>query len=45
MIRFLLAAVPVAGILVALLAIGKLSLSAEAMADIRRRLEARRGAV
>jgi GPH family glycoside/pentoside/hexuronide:cation symporter len=45
MIRFLLAAVPLGGILVALVAVRRLSLSAETMADIRRRLEARRGAV
>jgi GPH family glycoside/pentoside/hexuronide:cation symporter len=45
MIRFLLAAVPVVGIVLALVAVGNLSLSAEIMADIRRRLEARRGGV
>ncbi len=45
MIRFLLAAIPIAGILLALVAVSRLSLSASTMVDIRHRLEARRGTV
>jgi glycoside/pentoside/hexuronide:cation symporter, GPH family len=45
MIRFLLAAVPIVGIALALLAVRRLSLTASTMADIRRQLETRRGVV
>jgi GPH family glycoside/pentoside/hexuronide:cation symporter len=45
MIRFLLAAVPIAGLSLALLAISRLSLTEEKMQDVRRRLEERRGTV
>ena len=45
MIRFLLAAVPIAGISVGLLMIYFFPLTPQKMAEIRRQLEARRGAV
>ena len=45
MIRFLLAAVPIVGIALGLLAVSRLSLTASTMTDIRGQLEARRGTV
>jgi GPH family glycoside/pentoside/hexuronide:cation symporter len=45
MIRFLLAVIPVLGLVVAAIAISRFTLTQEKMADIRRQLEARRGTV
>jgi GPH family glycoside/pentoside/hexuronide:cation symporter len=45
MIRFLLAAVPIFGLLLALLALRRFPLTPEKMAGIRRQLEARRGVI
>jgi len=45
MIRFLLAAIPIIGLFLALVGLAYFPLSQETMADIRRQLEARRGKV
>lgn len=45
LIRFLLAAIPIVGLTIALVALARFPLSQETMADIRRDLEARRGTV
>jgi GPH family glycoside/pentoside/hexuronide:cation symporter len=45
MIRFLFAAIPIAGLALALLALSRFPITEQGMADIRRQLEARRGAV
>lgn len=45
MIRLLLAGIPVIGLLIALAALGRFGLTAEKVHEIRRELEARRGAV
>jgi GPH family glycoside/pentoside/hexuronide:cation symporter len=45
MIRFLFAVIPIAGLLCALIALFRFPLTQERMADIRRQLEQRRGAV
>ena len=45
LIRFFLSAIPVAGLLVALVALSFLDLTPQKMADIRRQLEERRGQV
>jgi GPH family glycoside/pentoside/hexuronide:cation symporter len=45
MIRFLLAAIPIVGLTIALIALARFPLSKEKMAEIRQQLEARRGAV
>jgi GPH family glycoside/pentoside/hexuronide:cation symporter len=45
MIRFLLAAIPILGLVVALVLLTRFPLTPEKMAEIRQRLEARRGAV
>jgi len=45
MIRFLLAAIPIIGLAIALAALTRFPLSQEKMADIRQQLEARRGKV
>jgi GPH family glycoside/pentoside/hexuronide:cation symporter len=44
-IRLFLAAIPIAGLLVAMAALARFGLTPEKMADIRRQLEARRGQV
>ena len=43
MIRFLLAAIPVAGLVVALILLSRFPLTQQKMAEIRQQLEARRG--
>jgi GPH family glycoside/pentoside/hexuronide:cation symporter len=45
MIRFLFAAIPIAGLIIALIALRSFSLTEQGMADIRKQLEARRGTV
>jgi GPH family glycoside/pentoside/hexuronide:cation symporter len=45
MIRFLFAAIPVCGLLLALVALARFPLTQAKMADIRAQLEARRGKV
>lgn len=45
MIRFLLAFVPIVGLCIALFAAARIALTADQMAEIRKKLEARRGAV
>lgn len=45
MIRFLLAAIPIVGLILAMLALSRFPLSQASMADIRAQLEARRGKV
>lgn len=45
MIRFLLALIPILGLVLALVALARFPLSQEVMADIRRQLETRRGKV
>ncbi len=45
MIRFLLAAIPIAGLVLAMLALARFPLTQEKMAEIRQQLEARRGKV
>lgn len=45
MMRLLLAAIPIAGLLLALVALAKFPLTQDVMLDIRRQLEARRGRV
>lgn len=45
MIRFLLAVIPVVGMVIALIALAKYPLTREKMAEIRQQLEARRGTV
>jgi GPH family glycoside/pentoside/hexuronide:cation symporter len=45
LIRFLLAAIPIIGLVLALVALARFPLSQEKMAEIRLQLEARRGKV
>jgi GPH family glycoside/pentoside/hexuronide:cation symporter len=45
MIRLLLATVPIVGLVLAILAVSRLTLTEKAMQEVRRRLEERRGAV
>jgi GPH family glycoside/pentoside/hexuronide:cation symporter len=45
MIRFLLAAIPIAGLIVGMFALARFPLTQEKMAQIRTQLEARRGKV
>jgi GPH family glycoside/pentoside/hexuronide:cation symporter len=45
MIRFLLAAIPIIGLILAMVALARFPLSQERMAEIRLQLEARRGKV
>jgi len=45
MVRLLLAAIPIGGLLLALIALGMFGLTAERMYEIREELEARRGAI
>jgi Na+/melibiose symporter-like transporter len=45
MIRFLLAAIPIVGLVLAMIALARFPLTPERMADIRAQLEARRGKV
>jgi GPH family glycoside/pentoside/hexuronide:cation symporter len=45
MIRFLLAAIPIVGLVLAMIALARFPLTQEKMAEIRQQLEARRGKV